>query len=76
MVSTFEAASQFLVQVVQAVPETAWDVPGLGTWSVVQLVAHANRAHTTIEDYLARPQRPEPPGSSYFTPEAIAARGR
>jgi uncharacterized protein (TIGR03083 family) len=76
LVSTFEAASKFLVQAVEAVPETAWDEPGLGTWSVVQLVAHANRAHTTVEDYLLRPQAPEPAGSTYFTQEEVAARGR
>ncbi len=72
----FGAASQFFVAVVGSVPEMAWDAPGLGTWSLLELVGHANRAHTTIEEYLLRPRPPEPPGSSYFNDEAVEQRGR
>jgi hypothetical protein len=43
---------------------------------MVELVAHANRAHTTLEEYLLRPQPPQAPGSAYFSQEAIEARGR
>ena len=51
-------------------------VEGLGDWSVRELVAHGNRAHTTITEYLLEPQAPQTPGSSYFTKEAIDARAR
>ncbi|MHB1775774.1 MAG: maleylpyruvate isomerase family mycothiol-dependent enzyme [Acidimicrobiales bacterium] len=73
---TFVEASGYLVAVVGQVPGDAWDRPGLGSWSVRELVAHANRAHTTVEEYLTEPRPPEPPGSDYFLPEAIAERGR
>jgi uncharacterized protein (TIGR03083 family) len=75
-VTAFRDASRFLVAAVRAVPDSGWDAPGLGNWSVRQLVAHANRGHTTVEEYLLRPQQPQPPGSAYFSDEAIAARGR
>jgi uncharacterized protein (TIGR03083 family) len=75
-VTAFRDASGFLVEAVRLVPDSAWDTPGLGSWSVRELVAHANRGHTTVEEYLLRPQPPQPPDSTYFTEEAIAARGR
>jgi uncharacterized protein (TIGR03083 family) len=72
----FAAASRFFVAAVGAVPGDAWDSVGLGDWTVLELVGHANRAHNTLEDYLLRPRPPEPAGSDYFSPEAIAERGR
>jgi uncharacterized protein (TIGR03083 family) len=72
----FKAASGYFVRAVQLVPDSQWDAPGLGSWSVRELVGHANRAHTTIEEYLAHPRPPEPRGSRYFSDEAIAERGR
>jgi uncharacterized protein (TIGR03083 family) len=74
--AAFSDASRFLVESVRLVPDTSWDQPGLGSWTVRELVAHANRGQTTVEDYLRHPQSPQPPGSPYFTEEAIAARGR
>jgi len=76
IVDAFALASRFLVQAVQSVPESRWDSPGLGSWDMRELVAHANRAHTTIEDYLFRPRPPEPPDGNYFSDAAIAERGR
>lgn len=72
----FGDASHFFVDVVALVPSDRWDSPGLGSWAVRELVAHANRSHTLLADYLLRPQPPEPPASAYFAPEAVAARGR
>lgn len=72
----FVEASGYLVAVVGQLPGDAWDRPALGSWSVRELVAHANRAHTTVEEYLTDPRPPEPAGSDYFLPEAIAERGR
>lgn len=72
----FVEASGYLVAVVRQLPDDAWERPALGSWSVRELVAHANRAHTTVGEYLTDPRPPEPPGSEYFLPEAIAERGR
>lgn len=67
----FEAASQYFVDCVRAVPADRWTTPGLGSWSVRELVAHGNRAHVTIVDYVERPQPPVPPGSDYFSEASI-----
>ena len=72
----FGAASRFFVEAVGLVPASAWPQRGLGNWTVVELVAHGNRAHTTVEEYLLRPRPAEPAGSSYFSDEAVAKRGR
>lgn len=76
LVRAYEAASGFFVAALKAVPGTAWAAPALGTWSVRDLVGHANRAHTLVEEYLLRPVPPQPPDSDYFSPGAIAARAR
>ena len=54
----FSAASDAVVEVVAAVPDDAWSRPGLGEWSVRELVAHVLRAWTTVRDYLAEPVPP------------------
>ena len=76
LVVAFGAASRFFAEAVGLVPATAWTQSGLGNWSLVELVAHGNRAHTTLEEYLLRPRPPEPAGSSYFSDQAVAERGR
>ena len=37
---------------VLSVPDDAWSSPGLGVWTVRELVGHTSRALTTIETYL------------------------
>jgi uncharacterized protein (TIGR03083 family) len=74
--TAFKRASAFLVETVAAVSPADWNEPGLGSWSIRELAAHANRAHTTVEEYLLDPKPPEPPGSGYFTEAAIAQRAR
>jgi uncharacterized protein (TIGR03083 family) len=69
-------ASSFFVQVVALVSDGEWNSPGLGRWSLLELVGHTNRAHTTLEDYLLRPQPPVPRDSHYFSEDSIAQRGR
>jgi hypothetical protein len=70
---------------VRAVPE--WEAPGLGEWTVRELVAHALRSYTTVETYLdAAPSVDHviPNATAYYrevlaTPgihAAAAARGR
>jgi len=76
LATAFNDASQFLVEAVGLVREEDWGSPGLGTWDLRELVGHANRSHTLIEEYILRPQQPEPPGSAYFSDEAVAARGK
>jgi len=76
LVTIYAEASGFLVAAVSLVPPARWDDPGLGSWSLLELAGHADRGHTTVEDYLLRPQPPEPKDSPYFSDEAIAARGR
>ena len=48
----FLAASEFFVGLVAATPQGCYDRPGLGHWSVLELIAHGNRAHTTVVDYV------------------------
>lgn len=72
--AAFLDASRLFTDAVALVPREAWDAPGLGKWSVRELVAHANRANTTVVEYVEQPRPPEPPDSGYFTDEAIAAR--
>lgn len=74
--AAFQVASTFLLEVVAPLSPGDWDREGLGSWSVRELVAHANRAHTTVEEYLLNPQPPEPRGSDYFSEAAIAERAR
>jgi uncharacterized protein (TIGR03083 family) len=49
----WRAAAAWNVAVVADIAEGQWDQPALGEWSVRELVAHASRAYTTIEQYLA-----------------------
>lgn len=72
----YRAGSQFLRDAIALIPDDGWDQPGIGTWTLRELVGHANRAHTLIEEYLLRPRPPEPADGPYFRPEAIAQRGR
>ncbi|RUR01572.1 maleylpyruvate isomerase family mycothiol-dependent enzyme [Labedella endophytica] len=55
MVSTdaFRSASALFVDVVERVPDDAWDRPALGDWDVRGLVGHTARAFITVLDYLA-----------------------
>ncbi len=54
----FTVASTGAVEVLDAVPEDAWTVPGLGEWTVRELGAHTLRAWTTLRDYLTEPVPP------------------
>ena len=48
----FEAAAEWFLIVLGAIPARAWDDPGLGEWTVKELAAHTARAFTTVEQYL------------------------
>jgi uncharacterized protein (TIGR03083 family) len=76
LTDAFGQASRFLVQAVSLVPASKWEAPGVGSWTVRELVGHANRGQLTVEEYLLRPQLPELRGSTYFSESVIAQRGR
>ena len=82
----YEQAADFFVRTVSSVGEEQWDRPGLGEWSVRDLVGHASRSFLTVETYAQHPAgeveaaTPE----EYFVrvlasigdPAAVAQRGR
>lgn len=49
----FEAATEVFAGVVATVGGDQWERPGLGEWTVRDLVGHGSRSLTTIETYLA-----------------------
>ncbi len=80
-------AGNALVECAAAVPAPDWTRPGLGEWTVRDLVGHAGRAFVTVSHYLATGAGRAPTlnhpldyGSAYRTagadPRAIAERGR
>ena len=69
-------ASDFFVEVVTKVEADSYEHPGLGSWSVRELIAHGNRAHLLVVEYLARPVDPALVPADYFTSESIDARAR
>jgi hypothetical protein len=52
---SFSAAAAGFVSVVSAIDGSAWDLAGLGVWTVRDLVGHASRALAVLEVYLAEP---------------------
>ena len=56
--AAFDEAADLFVSVVDDVPDSAWDRPGLGSWSVRELVAQGLRAIDLVEEYLLRPVPP------------------
>lgn len=83
---TFVSSARAVGSTVDAIPTDAWDRPGLGDWTVRDLVGHTSRALITVIDYLARPAPEEVIGSApaYLAavstgtvdPRAVAERGR
>ena len=51
----FVSAARAVGRTVEAIPPGAWDGPGLGDWTVRDLVGHTSRALITVVDYLSRP---------------------
>jgi uncharacterized protein (TIGR03083 family) len=54
----FDDASSDLAELVRRVPRERLDGPGLGEWTLRELVGHAARAITTVTAYLAHPEPP------------------
>ena len=82
----FDEAATFFVAVTESVRPEQWDSPGLGEWSVRDLVGHASRAFLTLETYLGHPatavELTTPAdyivaaGASLADPAHVAQRGR
>ena len=82
----YEIAAELFVNTVEQVEATQWEQPGLGVWTVRDLVGHASRALLTVELYLAKPaaQREVMRPVDYYLraragladPGSVAARGR
>jgi len=82
----YESAAGLFVNTVEQVGPKQWEEPGLGVWTVRDLVGHASRALLTVELYLANPaaQREVMRPVDYYLraragladPGSVAARGR
>ena len=82
----YEIAAELFVNTVEQVGPTQWEQPGLGVWTVRNLVGHTSRALLTVELYLAKPavQREVVRPVDYLLraqaggadPASVAARGR
>jgi len=82
----YDAAAVFFVDTVEQIGAAQWEQPGLGVWTVRDLVGHTRRALLTVEMYLAEPatQREVMRPVDYFLraqagladPASVAARGR
>ena len=75
IVATFSTAASAVADVVAQIPHRGWDGPGLGEWTLRDLVGHTSRSLVTVIDYLARPVAQEdiPSASAYLT--AISGSG-
>jgi uncharacterized protein (TIGR03083 family) len=82
----YESAAGLFANTVEQVGATQWEQPGLGVWTVCDLVGHTSRALLTVEMYLAKPaaQREVIRPVDYYLrvqasladPGSVAARGR
>ncbi|KAA0096731.1 mycothiol maleylpyruvate isomerase [Mycolicibacterium sp. P1-18] len=88
MSTAFRSAATIFAELVRAIPESAWDGPGLGDWDLRALVGHASRSLITVSTYLRAPADREDVASpaDYYVwvrdhlatadPGAIVERGR
>jgi uncharacterized protein (TIGR03083 family) len=84
--TTFLGAAAAVADLIDTIPSTAWDGPGLGAWDLRALVGHTSRALVTVVTYLGRPAAAEEvatPEAYYVViraggadPAAVAERGR
>lgn len=83
----FLDATQGFVNLVNTVTLDLWNAPGLGVWTVRDLVGHTTRALVTIENYLheddsrVEPTLDDPAAyflavAGLFNPDTVAERGR
>ncbi|WP_148616056.1 maleylpyruvate isomerase N-terminal domain-containing protein [Nocardioides rubriscoriae] len=72
---TFVDAARAVSDAVARVADGAWDGPGLGEWTLRDLVGHTSRSLVTVVDYLARPVAEEvvPSAAAYYTAVSAAS---
>ena len=73
-VAPFCAASKFFVDAVAAVPRDLYEHQWSDEWTVLDLIAHGNRANVLVVEYYERPVPVS--GPEYALPENIAERAR
>lgn len=68
IVDSFTGAARAVRDTVAQVPHDGWDGPGLGQWTLRDLIGHTSRSLVTVIDYLARPVVEEvlPSAAAYF----------
>ncbi len=73
IVSNFSQTARTVGGVVAQIPDDMWDGPGLGEWTLRDLVGHTSRSLVTVIEYFARPVAEEVVSSApaYYT--AISA---
>jgi uncharacterized protein (TIGR03083 family) len=81
----FSTAAELFVSLVRRVGPDQWESPGLGAWTIRDLVGHTARSLVTIEAYIGNPSREvEVKGPAEYyrrtlaksTPSEVAGRGR
>jgi hypothetical protein len=74
VVASFADSARAVGEVVARIPASAWDGPGLGDWSLRDLVGHTSRSLVTVIDYLARPVADAvvPSAAAYYVAVAAA----
>lgn len=55
--AVFLAATDHFATLVRQIPADRWDAPGLGEWTVRDLVGHTSRSLVTVSTYLKTPAR-------------------
>jgi hypothetical protein len=73
-VEPFRAASGFFAAAVAAVPRESYGHRWSDEWTVMELIAHGNRANVLAVEYYEHPVPAA--GPDYFLPENIAERAR
>ncbi|PRC59334.1 mycothiol maleylpyruvate isomerase, partial [Mycobacterium sp. ITM-2017-0098] len=57
--AVFASAAQSFAVLARQIPVDAWDGPGLGGWTVRDLVGHTSRSLITVSTYLKTTARRE-----------------
>ena len=72
----YRSAANAFVATVSSLGQGDWSRPGLGDWTVRDLVGHASRALLTVESYLDTAQTTDDPAvqdaAAYFRPTAVS----
>ncbi|MDG4665666.1 maleylpyruvate isomerase N-terminal domain-containing protein [Mycobacterium sp. 236(2023)] len=55
----YESAARSFADLVRRIPDDRWDGPGLGDWTLRDLVGHTSRSLVTVSTYLGAPAQRE-----------------